>query len=79
MLSLTVKTKLKPDEVMKKASQYFLSEGMKATEQDINSVLFSGGGGYVRLSAYPDGKTTTVDMETREWEYQVKEFGGQIK
>jgi len=79
MLKLTASTKDSPGDVVKKAVSYFLPEGLKVTAQTGDTVNFEGGGGYVQLKAYTDGKNTSVDMETREWEYQVKEFAQKIK
>lgn len=81
MLSLTTKTKHKPEEVIKMAVEFFGAKGyeLKVTEQNDNSVTLEGGGGYVSVSAAVDAKRTSVDFETREWENQVKEFARKIK
>jgi hypothetical protein len=81
MLSLNVRTKIKPEEVVKKAVQFFGPAGykLKVIQQGISSAEFEGGGGGVRVIAYTDDKGTSVDLETREWDYQVKEFADVLK
>jgi hypothetical protein len=81
MLKLNVRTKRNPDEVVKKALEFFGSGGyaLKVTEQSDTCVSFEGGGGGITVTACTDDKGTSVDLETREWEYQVKEFARKIK
>ncbi len=81
MLKLNVRTKRKPEEVVKKALEFFgpAGHGMKVTEQSDACASFEGGGGGVSVTACTDDKGTSVDLETREWEYQVKEFARKIK
>lgn len=81
MLKLNVRTKRKPDEVVKKALEFFGSGGygLKVTEQSDTCAYFEGGGGGVAVITGTDDKGTSVDLETREWEYQVKEFARKIK
>jgi hypothetical protein len=81
MLKLNVRTKSKPEEVAKKALEFFGpgGYGLKVTEQSDTCVYFEGGGGGVEVTVCTDEKGTSVDLETREWEYQVKEFAGKIK
>jgi hypothetical protein len=81
MLKLNVRTKTKPEEVVKKALEFFGpgGYGLKVTEQSDSCAYFEGGGGGIAVIACTDDKGTSVDLETREWEYQVKEFAGKIK
>ncbi len=81
MLKLSVKTKRKPEEVVKKALEFFgpSGYGLKVTEQSDTCAYFEGGGGGINVTACTDNTETSVDLETREWEYQVKEFAGEIK
>jgi hypothetical protein len=81
MLTLNVKTKLKPEEVTKKAVEYFGpgGYGLKVVEQSDTGVYLEGGGGGVDISTCAEEKETSVDIVTREWEYQVKEFALKIK
>ena len=81
MLNLNVRTKRKPEEVIKKALKFFGPGGysLKITSQSDTCIYFEGGGGEVGITTCIDEKGTSVDMETREWEFQVKEFADTIK
>jgi len=70
-----VKTKLKSDEVIERAIKFFGKGGvgLEVTEQNASTVCFEGGGGHVTIIVCP-GELTDVDLETREWDYQVKKF-----
>ena len=81
MLRLSVRTKSRPEDVVKQAVQFFGPAGhaLKVTEQSDSCASFEGGGGMVSVAACIDDKGTSVDLETREWESQVKEFARKIK
>jgi len=42
------------------------------------SARFEGGGGHVQLSARPTSSGAEVELETMEWEIQVKEFANRL-
>jgi len=48
--------------------------GLDAAEQGPCCVHFEGGGGYVSVMAGEGESKTTVDLETREWDYHVRQF-----
>lgn len=81
MLKLNVMTKKKPDEILQKAVGYFGPAGykLKVVEQDENHVYFEGGGGGVEVDVVSGEDRTSVDLTTREWEFQIKEFARTIK
>jgi hypothetical protein len=83
MLSIEAKSKLEPEEVLKRAVKFFGPDGYGLTikGQDACCAEFEGGGGGVAVSVEKaaKGKGSTVSFETREWEHQVKEFIGKIK
>ena len=81
MLSIAAKTKLKPEEVIKRAVDFFGPKGYKLTvkEQSADCASFEGGGGGVEVSTCIEGKQTSVDFTSREWDYQVKEFIGTLR
>jgi hypothetical protein len=72
----SVETKQSPEEAIKKAMSYFGEGGLglQADEQNPCCVHFEGGGGFVRVTASKGEKRTEVEWETREWDYQVKQF-----
>jgi hypothetical protein len=80
MLTLATKTKLKPGDVVKKAVDFFGPKGykLKVTGQSADSAAFEGGGGGVGVTASIEGKQTSVELTSREWDYQVKEFLGKL-
>lgn len=75
MASYYVETKQSPEKVIEKAVATFGEGGMglEVTEQAPCCARFEGGGGYVFISA-SEGAKTKVDLETREWDYQVRQF-----
>ncbi len=81
MLNIEATTKLSPEEAIKRAVKFFGPQGygLKVKEGGPCCVEFEGGGGGVAVSASAQGKGSKVDIETREWEYQVKEFISKIK
>ena len=80
MLRITKQTRLKPPDVIVRASKYFGKggEGLEEKERNPCCVSFEGAGGYVAVSVVEEDKHTTVDIESREFEYQVKRFLGTI-
>jgi hypothetical protein len=76
VLRIATKTKLIPEEVIKKAIKYFGPEGykLKIINQTETSAAFEGSGGTIELSACNDDGKTTVDFLSKEWDFQVKEF-----
>jgi hypothetical protein len=76
-----VETKLDLEETIKSAMAYFGEGGLglEMTEQTPCCVTFEGGGGHVTVTASTgEGKKTTAELETREWDYHVKRFMREI-
>jgi len=69
------KTRIKPSEVIDRAERYFGSGGLglKIVDRSDEMICFEGGGGHVTIIACQNDETE-VDLETREWDFQVKEF-----
>jgi hypothetical protein len=76
MLRIATKTKLLPEEAIKKAIKFFGPDGYKLqiTNQTDTSVSFEGGGGTIDITTCKDNDKTEVEFLSREWDYQVKEF-----
>lgn len=76
MARYSLKTKLEPEAAIRKAVAYFGAEGLglEAIEQNPCCFHFQGGGGHVAATAYKEGQKTILQLETREWDHQVKEF-----
>jgi hypothetical protein len=68
-------TKLSTSDVLGRAEQYFGEGGLglEITSQDNCCLSLAGGGGHVTVTV-TEGEKTAVDVETREWDYQVKKF-----
>jgi hypothetical protein len=73
-------SRLSPTKIMEKALGFFGPGGLglKVKEQGEGCATFEGGGGHVVVQACEGGKGSEVDLETREWDYQVKQFMGKI-
>ena len=80
MLKIAKQTGLAPEEIMDRASAFFGKggEGLEEKERNPCCISFEGGGGYVSISINDDLKHRTVDVETREFEYQAKKFLGKL-
>ena len=76
MIKITKKTKLASEEVIDRASKFFGKggEGMEEKERNPCCLSFEGAGGYVSISIYEEEKHRMVELETREFEYQAKQF-----
>lgn len=76
MLRIGTETKLTPEQVIKKAISFFGPDGfkLKITAQTETTASFEQGEGSVTVSATPKNGKTSVELTTREWESQVKEF-----
>jgi hypothetical protein len=74
-----VTTGLTPSEALKQATAYFGPGGMglHATMQTPQRLVFQGGGGHVAITIKP-GATTTLELETREWDFPVRQFMEQV-
>lgn len=76
MLKLSFKTSKKRDEIINQAESFFKEKGLVTKEKGDCCVHMEGGGGYVRVDVVDDGERE-VTLETREFEYQVKQFAAQ--
>ena len=73
-------SKLGPLQVLKKAVEFFGPDGvgLEVKAQGPTNVYFEGGGGHVFILARVSEKGSDVELETREWDYQVQQFMGEI-
>jgi hypothetical protein len=67
---------LNPAKVLEKAVEFFGPGGLglEVKERGEGCVRFEGGGGHVFVQCCEKEKGTEVDLESREWDYQVKQF-----
>jgi hypothetical protein len=80
MLKMTAKTKLTPAEVIKRALAFFGrgGYGLNIMEQTADYICLEGGGGVIEVSAEAASRGSSVELISREWDYQLKEFLGSI-
>ena len=74
-----VTTILTPQEALERAIVFFGpgGQGLILTAQTRAGVVFQGGGGHVAIRIQP-GAETTLELETREWDYAVQRFMAQV-
>ena len=75
-----VTTKLSPQQAIAYAKDYFGPQGvgLEVIDEEEASVILQGGGGHVSVVVCPGGKKTTLALETREWDYPVRQFMRQL-
>lgn len=76
MLNITKQTRLSPEEVLKRAVKFFGPDGvgLEVRDECETDARFEGGGGYVYVEVCESGGATEVTVESREWDYQVRQF-----
>jgi hypothetical protein len=76
MARYSVETKLSPEQAIEKAVAYFGEGGvgLEVTEQGECCAHFVGGGGHVHITVAAGDPRTTVELETREWDFDVRRF-----
>jgi len=80
MARYSVETKLSAEEIMEKAAGFFGEGGLglDSVERNPCCVSFEGGGGHVTVTVTEGEKKSMLELETREWDYQVKQFMREI-
>jgi hypothetical protein len=65
---------------MKSTDSYFLKNGLEREEDESGQfcACYSGGGGYVMVPCCREDEYPRVNVEGREWEYQIKQFLGSL-
>jgi len=78
MIRISKQSRMNTAEILAKASRYFGKggEGLDETERGPCCISFSGAGGYVTVTVSEETHKREVDVETREFEYQAKQFLG---
>lgn len=81
MLKISKESKLKPEEAIKRAVAFFgpKGHGLEVTDEGNCCATFEGGGGSVHVSVSASKKGSSIDVESQEWDYQVKQFLDKIK
>lgn len=75
MARYAVKTELSPEETIDEVVRFFEGAiGLTLEERSECCVYLTGGGGHVSVTATDTEGDTTAEIETREWDTQVREF-----
>lgn len=79
MLNLEVKTRLQEEEALRRLKSFFKEGyGLNVTHEAPDHLAMEGGGGYVAATVCRDNGETRIELETREWEQQVKKFAEEV-
>jgi hypothetical protein len=79
MLHMGKTTKQSADEIISDAVTFFGpgGVGLEVQTRGPNTIRFRGGGGFVLVGVEPknkDGEENEIDIQTREWDYDVRRF-----
>jgi hypothetical protein len=76
MIRVAKQTRLTPAEVIERASKFFGKGGeeLRETQRNLCCISFEGVGGYISVSVVDEDSHRMVDVESREFEYQAKQF-----
>jgi hypothetical protein len=78
-LRLSATTKLTPEQIVERAARYFGGEfGLAVAWRSPVSARFEGGGGHVQVSTAAAPSGAEVELETMEWEIQVRQFAADL-
>lgn len=81
MIRLGKTAKTKPDVAIQEAKDFFGPKGYGLTMVDETPtwVKFEGSGGEVEIGAVEEDKGTSVEIVSREWDTQAKEFMSKLR
>ncbi|MCS6802859.1 MAG: hypothetical protein RMM58_11990 [Chloroflexota bacterium] len=80
MIRLETTTRALPATVLRLARAFFGERyGLAETSADATSVTFEGGGGGVTVSAQATRAGTVVEITSREWDEQARQFAAQLR
>jgi hypothetical protein len=76
MIRISKTSRLRPEEIVKRASQFFGKggEGLQETERGACCISFSGAGGHVTVLVSDADNQSSVEVESKEFDYQAKRF-----
>jgi len=64
-----------PAKVLALARGFFGRElGLREAQADEAMAVFVGGGGGAAIETHREGRTTTVELLSREWDFQARQF-----
>lgn len=76
MLRISKQTRSTSEQILERAAEFFGPKGHGLAEKERGSccATFEGGGGYVTVTVSEQADGRSVEIVTREHEYQVKQF-----
>jgi hypothetical protein len=79
-MQIETKTKMAPRKVLTMARSFFGDElGLTEAQSDDEMAVFVGGGGGAAIGTHREGRTTKVELLSREWDFQAKQFIRRLK
>jgi hypothetical protein len=80
MLKLEVTARCSREKAIEALKSYFGKGGvgLELTEETPECLTFEGGGGFVTASVCPGDGQTRIDLQTQEWDYQVRKFSSSL-
>jgi len=77
----SVATALAPQAAIAYAKDYFGPQGvgLEVIDEHDTCVTLQGGGGHIAVVACPGDQQTTLELETREWDYPVQQFMREVR
>ncbi|MBW2051145.1 MAG: hypothetical protein JRF41_10315 [Deltaproteobacteria bacterium] len=80
MINLEVKTKLSHDELRSRLKSFFGKGGLglETTDDAQDCLSFEGGGGFVKATICQEDGKIRLELQTQEWEIQVKKFASSL-
>ena len=80
MINLEIQTKLSVGETVKRLKAFFGKGGLglDIVEESGDCINFQGGGGFVNAVICEAEGKTKVELQSREWDHQVKEFASKL-
>lgn len=80
MLNLEVKTKLSQEEVSERIKAFFGKGGLglELDEESTGCFYFTGTGGFVSALVCPEDGKTKIELQSQEWERQIKAFAAKM-
>jgi hypothetical protein len=80
MIRLETTTRAHPATVLQLARRFFAGQyGLSETAADAGSVAFAGGGGEVTVVARPTPTGSVVEITSREWDVQARQFAAEVR
>jgi hypothetical protein len=74
-------TRLKAQQALDRVASHFGPQGLglNIIAKDESGMVFQGGGGHVAITVQrAEAEKTTLEIETREWDYAVRRFMEEI-